>query len=114
MIQDNLRLVCRTFPDRDREYVRLLASRLSASVPRTVALFVSGEAEPARIFLARSRDMNLHCGDFLRGALAEHGLRGGGSPDLAQGDLPRDQAEQISVKLAATLRSLLARPRPAE
>jgi alanyl-tRNA synthetase len=114
MIQDNLRLVRRTFSDRDREYVRLLASRLSASVPRTVALFVSGEAEPARIFLARSRDMNLHCGDFLRGALAEHGLRGGGSPDLAQGDLPRDQAEQISVKLASTLRSLLARPRPAE
>ncbi len=110
MIQDNLRLVRRVFTDRDREYVRLLASRLTATVPRTVALFISAETDPARIFLARSQDMKLHCGEVLREALAAYGLRGGGSPDLAQGDLTKEQAEELSAKLAADLRSMLARP----
>jgi len=114
MIQDNLRLVRRAFSDRDREYVRLLASRLTATVPRTVALFISAETNPARIFLARSQDMNLHCGEFLREALATYGLRGGGSSDLAQGDLTKEQADELSARLASDLRSLLARPRSAE
>jgi alanyl-tRNA synthetase len=114
MIKDNLRLVRRTFADRDREYVRLLASRVCATVPRTVALFVCEEAEPARIFLACSHDMTLNCGEFLRGALAEHGLRGGGSADLAQGEAPKAEAEKIAAGMAANLRSMLARPHPAE
>lgn len=110
MIQDNLRLVHRTFADRDRDYVRLLASRVCATVPRTVAVFVATEAEPARIFLACSHDIDLNCGDFLRTALAAHGLRGGGSADLAQGDLSRSQASQVSGEMSASLRSLLSRP----
>jgi alanyl-tRNA synthetase len=114
MIQNNLRLVRRTFADRDRDYVRLLASRLCATVPRTVAVLIAAEADPARIFLACGRDIHLHCGDYLREALAACGLRGGGSPDLAQGDLPRADAEELAAKLAAGLRSLLASPHPAD
>jgi alanyl-tRNA synthetase len=114
MIQDNLRLVRRTFTERDRDYVRLLASRLCATVPRTVAIFISAEIDPARIFLACGHDMNLSCGDFLREFLAAHGLRGGGSRDLAQGDLPRDRSEEVAEKLAACLRVLLASPHRAE
>jgi len=114
MIQDNLRLVRRTFPDRDREYVRLLASRVCATVPRTVAVFISAETDPVRIFLACSHDIDLNCGAFLREALAAHGLRGGGSRDLAQGDLSRAQAEDVAAKLAANLRSLLASPHLAD
>ncbi|MFY9937770.1 MAG: DHHA1 domain-containing protein [Silvibacterium sp.] len=114
MIQDNLRLVRRVFTHHDREYVRILASRLTATVPRTIALFISAETGPARIFLARSQDMKLHCGEVLREALAAYGLRGGGSSDLAQGDLTKEQAEELSVRLATDLRTQLARPRPAE
>jgi alanyl-tRNA synthetase len=110
MIKDNLRLVRRTFTDRDRDYVRLLGSRVCATVPRTVAVFVAAEADSARIFLACSHDIDLNCGDFLRTALAAHGLRGGGSPDLAQGDLPRSQANQVAGEICASLRSLLSRP----
>jgi len=110
MIEDNLRLIRRTFADRDREYVRLLASRVCATVPRTVALFVCEETEPARIFLACSRDMNLNCGEFLRNALAAHGLRGGGSADLAQGDAHKAEADKIIATMAENLRSMLARP----
>jgi alanyl-tRNA synthetase len=109
MIEDNLRLIRRAF-DRDRDYVRLLASRVCATVPRTVALFVAEETEPARIFLACSRDISLNCGEFLKNALAGHGLRGGGSADLAQGDASKEEAEKIAVAMAANLRSMLARP----
>jgi len=114
MIQDNLRLVRRTFPDRDREYVRLLASRVCATVPRTVAVFIAAETDPLRIFVACSHDIDLNCGAFLREALAAHGLRGGGSRDLAQGDLPRDQVEDVATRLAANLRFLLASPHHAD
>jgi alanyl-tRNA synthetase len=110
MIEDNLRLIRRAFADRDRDYVRLLASRVCATAPRTVALFVSEETEPARIFLACSHDMSFNCGEFLRNALATHGLRGGGSADLAQGDAPKEEAEKIAAGMAANLRSMLARP----
>jgi alanyl-tRNA synthetase len=110
MIEDNLRLVRRDFADRDRDYVRLLASRVCATVPRTVALFVCEESEPARIFLARSRDMDFNCGEVLRSALTAHGLRGGGSADLAQGDATKAEAEKIAATLAASLRSMLSRP----
>jgi alanyl-tRNA synthetase len=54
--------------------------------------------------------MDFHSGEVLRGALAEHGLRGGGSADLAQGDAPKAEAEKIVATMAANLRSLLARP----
>jgi len=110
MIEDNLRLIRRNFVDRDRDYVRLLASRVCATVPRTVALFVCEESDPARIFLACSRDMNLNCGEFLRAVLASHGLRGGGSADLAQGDAPKAEAEKIAGSMAVNLRATLARP----
>jgi alanyl-tRNA synthetase len=113
MIEENLRLIRRTFIDRGRDYVRLLASRVCATVPRTVALFVCEEAEPARIFLACSRDMNLNCGEYLRSALAARGLRGGGSGDLAQGDAPKAEADKIVASMATDLRSLLARPHAA-
>ncbi|MBV8631419.1 MAG: alanyl-tRNA editing protein [Silvibacterium sp.] len=114
MIHDNLRLIRRNFADRDREYVRLLASKVCSIVPRTVALFVCEETDPARILLACSRDMNLNCGEFLRSALAEHGLRGGGSTDLSQGEAAKDEAEKIAASMAGTLRSMLSRPHTGE
>lgn len=103
--KDGLRLVCRTFTDRDPDYVRLLASNLAASVPQTIALFVSAENWPARIVLARSGDIRLHCGDLLRETLAVRGLRGGGSADLAQAEVPKEQLGKISADLETSVRS---------
>lgn len=105
LIQGGLRLVGRVFPDRDRDYVKLLASRVTASAPQTVALLVSTDDVPARVVLARSQDLDLHCGEVLKKALAELGLRGGGSPDLAQGDLALDQVEAFVLRLEQELRA---------
>jgi alanyl-tRNA synthetase len=102
--KDGLHLVVRTFTDRDPDYVRLLASRLAASAPGTVAVLASAENWPARMVLARSGDIDLHCGDLLREALAGHGLRGGGSAALAQTDLPKDKFETVREELQASIR----------
>ncbi len=98
-VEGGLRLVGRTFTDRDPEYIRLLALSLTASVPRTVALLVSTENWPARLVLAKSGDINLHCGDLLRSTLATHGLRGGGTAEFAQTDVPKEWLEKISAEL---------------
>jgi alanyl-tRNA synthetase len=79
-----------------------------ASAPHTVTLLVSSEEDPARVVLARSQDMDLHCGEVLKNALAELGLRGGGSPDLAQGDLSPDQVEAFLDQLERKLREQFA------
>jgi alanyl-tRNA synthetase len=102
-IVDRLRLVRRTFADRDVEYVKLLASRLVATVPQTVALLVSAQQEPALVVLARSRDLDFHAGNLMKEALAALGLRGGGSPDLAQGQVPHEQTAVLLDRLAATV-----------
>src|SRR6201999_1928119 len=82
MIEDHLRVVRREFNDRDAEYIRLLASKLAASAPPTLALIESTQHEPASIVISRSGDLEFHCGNLLKEALAAMGLRGGGSPDL--------------------------------
>ena len=103
-IHRGIREVRRTFPDREAAYVKLLASRLAASVPQTVALFAATQQEPAVIVLSRSSGMEFHCGDVLKAALAESGLRGGGSADLAQGQAPRSQADEILQRISTAIR----------
>ncbi len=86
--ENGLRWVDRSFDDRDPEYLRLLASNLTAAAPRTVAFFSCREGDSARIVFARSGDLDFHCGNALRDALAAHNLRAGGSPDMAQSLIP--------------------------
>lgn len=107
-IENGLRLVSRAWKDRDRDYVRLLASRTAASAPLTVAIFSAKDADPVRVFVARSRDFDFDCGRMLREALADLGLRGGGSPDLAQGDVPAEQEEALRASLGRAIRKAVA------
>ena len=102
----------RSWKDRDREYVRLLASRLTAAAPSTVAIFCSEETSPARIFVARSLDLDFHCGNVLKELLAQRGLRGGGSADLAQGDIPVEDVPAVRAALAQAIRAAGGNLRP--
>ena len=61
---------------------RALANAFLAQGPGTL-LFVS--LEPAAVMLASN---SVHCGNTLKPLLTEHGGRGGGSANLAQGSLP--------------------------
>ena len=103
-VENGLRLVERAWKDRDRDYVRLLASRTAAAAPLTAAIFSAKDAEPVRVFVARSRDLDFDCGRMLREALAGLGLRGGGSPDLAQGDVSAEQEGELRASLIRAIR----------
>jgi alanyl-tRNA synthetase len=104
-VENGLRLLVRSWKDRDRDFIRLLASRAAASAPSTCAIFCANDADPARIFLARSPDLGFNCGQILREQLASLGLRGGGSPDLAQGDIPSPQAPALVASLMEAVRN---------
>jgi alanyl-tRNA synthetase len=81
------RVVRRTFADHDAAYLKLLASRLTASAAQTLALLATTQEEPARVVVAASADLKIDGGTLLREALAVYGLRGGGSPGMAQGQI---------------------------
>ena len=101
-IDGGKRLVVRRFADRDATYIKLLASRLVAAAPQTIVLLASTEQEPASLVLAHSVDVNkLHCGQMLTAALAAEGLRGGGSPTMAQGQAPEAVLHKIMESLAS-------------
>jgi alanyl-tRNA synthetase len=106
--RNDLRIVRRIFPDRDADYVKLLASRVIAAAPHTVALFAStqqpGPQHEAAIVLACSPDLGQNAGELLRTALSSFKSRGGGSPTLAQGLVLADQLAAVLDALEAKLR----------
>ncbi len=98
-IENGLRLVMRAWRDLDRDYVRLLASRTAIAAPRTAVFFCANDADPVRVFVARSSDLDFNCGQILREALVRLGLRGGGSADLAQGEVPAEQESALRASV---------------
>jgi alanyl-tRNA synthetase len=88
-LQADRRVVRQTFTDRDAGYLKLLASRLIALSSHTCALLATTQEEPARVVVAATVDLKIDCGTLLREALAAYGLRGGGSPSMAQGQIPK-------------------------
>ncbi len=105
--QNDLRIVRRVFPDRDADYIKLLASRVTTAAPHTIALLASTQhqQEPVTVVVACSREMGRNAGELLRAALAQAGGRGGGSATLAQGLVSRDQLDSTLDGLEVALRS---------
>jgi alanyl-tRNA synthetase len=110
-IEDGLRIVDRSWKDRDPEYCKLLASRLTSAAPSTIVLFSTESTTPASVVLARSLDFNFECGRILRESLSLLGLRGGGSPDFAQGEVPAEQLAALRTSVLAAVRASVATSR---
>ncbi|HZD45984.1 MAG TPA: DHHA1 domain-containing protein [Acidobacteriaceae bacterium] len=108
--QDDLRIVRRIFPDRDAEYIKLLASRVARAAPHAIALLASTQQPQATVVVACGQEPGRDAGEMLRTALAAFSGRGGGSATLAQGLVPTDQVGPVLDALEAQLRS---RPVPA-
>lgn len=104
-IEDHLRVVCRQLPEHDAEYARLLASSVVAAVPQTLSLIASTEQEPATLIMARSGDLDFNCGAMLKQAVAELGLRGGGSTTLAQAHVPTGQLDALCSRMEREVRA---------
>jgi alanyl-tRNA synthetase len=114
--QRDLRIVRRIFPDRDPDYIKLLASRLISAASHTVALLASTQQQTqqpesaATVVVGCSQELGWNAGELLRAALATAGGRGGGSATLAQGLVP---AENLAAALDALEALLRAKPVPA-
>jgi alanyl-tRNA synthetase len=107
-MENGLRLVVRGWKDRDREYVKLLAARTAAAAPQTAVIFCAEEADPVGVFFARSADLDFNCGQILREALAHLGLRGGGSTDRAQGEVPASKEAGLRGALVEAISMAVA------
>jgi alanyl-tRNA synthetase len=107
-VENGLRLVVREWKDRDRDYVKLIASRTATAAPSTAVILCARNAEPMRVFVARSANLKFDCGRIFREVLAHFGLRGGGSPELAQGDVPREHESALLDTLIETIRTAAA------
>jgi alanyl-tRNA synthetase len=81
---DGIRRVVRRVPSLGDE---LRAEAQSFTAGEKSVFLAMGENPPA-ILLAASPDSGMNAGEFLKGALAKAGGRGGGSATMAQGSLP--------------------------
>ena len=101
----NVRVVRQVFEERDLSLLKKAARSVTAR-PGTVA-FLATRGPSAHIVFARSQDVPLDVGGIMRTVCAAVGGRGGGSPQLAQGGIPRggavDRALDVAMEqLAAT------------
>jgi alanyl-tRNA synthetase len=71
------------------ETLRALASRLTAR-PGTVAFLASRTPDGLLVLVCRGEGSVFDCGAWLKRTAADHGGRGGGRPDRAEGRLPPD------------------------
>ena len=110
-IDGGLRFIERSWKDRDFDYIRLLASRTAVAAPSTALIFAVECADPVSIVLARSLDLDFDCGRILKSELSQLGLRGGGSSDFAQGEVPAAQAAVFRRSLREAVRKAAAASR---
>jgi len=96
------RVIVQVFEDRDANFTKLLAQKLTKGTAGIIALLASAQAPPALIF-ARSLDLAPDMGSLLRELVTAAGGRGGGGKDFAQGGVP-DKAKLRSVLEDATRR----------
>ncbi|HEY6373200.1 MAG TPA: DHHA1 domain-containing protein [Candidatus Sulfotelmatobacter sp.] len=95
------KLIVRSASDRDLNFVKLLAQKLTRLSNNAVALMATTSPQPSLIF-AQSAGQPFDMGALMKETMTKLGGRGGGSKDLAQGGIPN--AEGID----ATLRSIAA------
>ena len=97
------KLIVHTFPDRDLNFIKLLAQKLTRQSSSVVALLATTSPQPALVF-AQSAGQPHDMGALLKETLSKLGGRGGGSKDLAQGGAP--SAEGIAAALDAVAEKL--------
>jgi alanyl-tRNA synthetase len=99
------KLVVRTLADRDLNFVKLLAQKLTRLSPNAVALLATTSPQPSLVF-AQSAGQPFDMGALMKETMTKLGGRGGGSKDLAQGGIPN--ADGIDAKLSAIAANLAA------
>jgi alanyl-tRNA synthetase len=98
---DGRKLILRTFADRELNFLKLLAHKLTRQAPNAIALLATTSPQPSLIF-AQSAGQPHDMGALLKEALTKLGGRGGGSKDMAQGGVPSADGIEGALADAAT------------
>jgi len=93
------RVLIQVFEDRDANFTKLLAQKLTKGTAGIIALLASAQAPPAVVF-ARSSDLSPDMGSLLRELVTAAGGRGGGGKDFAQGGVPDVKQVQAVLEQA--------------
>ena len=99
--ENGRKLVVRTFADRDMNFLKLLAQKLTRIVPNVIALLGATSPQPSLVF-AQSVGQPADMGKLMKETLAKVGGRGGGSKDMAQGGVPDAQSISAALESAAS------------
>lgn len=103
--ENGRRLVVRTFSDREMDFLKLLAQKLTRLGTQVVALLATTSPQPSLVF-AQSTEQSNDLGALMKETASRFGGSGGGSKDLAQGGLP--SADRIETALSNASASLHA------
>jgi alanyl-tRNA synthetase len=96
-------VLVRVLADRDLNFVKLLAQKLTRLSSKVVVLLATSSPQPSLIF-AQSQGQPFDMGALMKETLGKLGGRGGGSKDLAQGGIPNADAIDATLEvIAATL-----------
>jgi len=98
------KVVVRTFADRDLNYMKLLAQKLTRLAPNVVALLATTSPQPSLVFAQSTCGQSAQpfdMGALVKETMAKLGGRGGGSKDMAQGGAPSADGLELALKDAA-------------
>src|SRR5450755_4038865 len=99
------KLVVCTLADRELNFIKLLAQKLTRLAPNAVALVATASPQPSLVF-AQSAGQPFDMGALMKEIMSKLGGRGGGSKDMAQGGISNaDGIENALKAVAATLTS---------
>ena len=98
------KIVVRVLSERDMNFVKLMAQKLTRLSSNAIALLATISPPPALVF-AQSPGQPFDMGALMKEMLARLGGRGGGSKDMAQGGPAQIEALEAALSdLAARLR----------
>jgi alanyl-tRNA synthetase len=110
------RVILRTFSDRELNFLKLLAQKITRLSPNAVALLATTSPQPSLVFARSSSGSSasgpsaqaLDMGALMKETMAKLGGRGGGSKDMAQGGIAQITPESLAATLEAVRKTLSA------
>ncbi len=97
--RDARKLVVQHFADRDLNFIKMLAQKLTKA-GQCIALLSCGGSQPSLVF-AQTPGLNDDMGALMKQAVQSLGTRGGGNRDMAQGGAPDGPSAERAVRQAA-------------
>src|SRR5215468_2419654 len=95
------KVVSRAFSEREMNFIKLLAQKLTRLDTKVIALLGSTSPQPSLVF-AQSAGLTNDMGSLLKQTVSTFGGRGGGSKDMAQGGIPSADGIEEALKYAST------------